>query len=152
MRIHSIKAALFFLLGAFAVNAAWAQLPDGAGKDTVMQVCGKCHDPEIVKGYHQDKGAWSHVISQMIDQGAEGTDDQFNAILAYLAKNFGPALNVNKATAKDLETQLELTAKESEAIVKYRDDKGPFKEIADLKAVPDLDYKKIEAKKDRLTF
>ena len=149
---YPIKAILLFALAAFAAGAAWAQLPEGAGKAAVMQVCSKCHDPEIIKGYHQEKSAWTHVISQMIDQGAEGTDDQFNLILDYLAKNFGPPLNVNTATAKDLETQLELTAKESEAIVKYRTDKGNFKTIADLKAVPDLDYKKIEAKKDRLAF
>ena len=68
------------------------------------------NDPEIIKGYHQDSATWSHVISQMIDQGLrrEGTDDQFNAILAYLVKNFGPPVNVNKASAKDLETKLEL--------------------------------------------
>ena len=86
---------------------------------------------------------------------AQGTDAQFNAILTYLVKNFGPEvskININKAPAKDLETQLEITAKEAEAIVKYRDEKGAFKEVDDLKKVPDLDFKKIEAKKDRLAF
>lgn len=143
---------LLAISALFLLPAAWAQLPEGNGKDVLYQVCGKCHDAEIVKGYHQDSATWSHVISQMIDQGAEGTDDQFNAVLAYLVKNFGPPVNVNKATAKDLETQLELTAKESEAIVKYRDEKGPFKAVADLKAVPDLDFKKIDAKKDKISF
>jgi DNA uptake protein ComE-like DNA-binding protein len=36
--------------------------------------------------------------------------------------------------------------------VKYRTDKGPFKTVEDLKKVPDLDFKKIEAQKDRLVF
>ena len=136
----------------FLATAAWAQLPEGPGKDATYQVCGKCHDPEIVKGYHQDSAAWQHVISQMIDQGAEGTDDQFNLILKYLAQNFGPPVSVNKATSADLQSKLGLTGKEADALVKYRTDKGPFKAIADLKAVPDLDYKKIEAKKDSISF
>ena len=63
-----------------------------------------------------------------------------------------PAVNVNKASAADLESGLALTAKEAAAIVKYRTDKGAFKAVDDLKKVPDLDFKKIEAQKDRLVF
>jgi len=139
-------------------GAAWAQLPDGPGKDITVKICGNCHNAEVVAGYHMASEGWTNTISQMIDQGAEGSEAQFNAILAYLVKNFGPAgpatapINVNKAVAKDLETGLEITSNEAAAIVKYRQEKGAFKEIADLKKVPDLDYKKIEAKKDRLTF
>jgi DNA uptake protein ComE-like DNA-binding protein len=36
--------------------------------------------------------------------------------------------------------------------VKYRTDKGSFKTLEDLKKVPDLDFKKMEAQKDRLVF
>lgn len=147
-----LRAAIAVLL--FSAVAS-AQLPDGPGKDVTEQVCGKCHDVAVVAGYHQSSQAWSDTINQMISQGAEGTDAQFNAILAYLVKNFGPAqarINVNTAPASDLEKQLEITSKEADAIVKYRTDKGAFKTIDDLKNVPDLDFKKIEAKKDRLAF
>jgi competence protein ComEA len=138
-----------------AVASAWAQLPDGPGKDVTEQVCGKCHDAAVVAGYHQGSEAWTDTISKMIDQGAEGSDAQFAAILNYLVKNFGPEnakINVNKLGAKELAAQLEVTPKEADSIVKYRDENGAFKEVADLKKVPDLDYKKIEAKKDRLAF
>lgn len=143
---------VLFVAGA----SAWAQLPDGPGKDITEQVCGKCHDVAVIAGYHQGSEAWTDTISKMIDQGAEGTDAQFAAILNYLVKNFGPPnatkINVNKLTAKELAPQLELTSKEADAIVKYRDENGAFKDIDDLKKVPDLDFKKIEAKKDRLAF
>lgn len=150
------RAALAGFLWLTAGASAWAQLPDGPGKDVTQQVCGKCHDAAVVAGYHLATEGWTDTISKMIDQGAEGTDAQFNAILQYLVKNFGPEnaskINVNKAPAKDLETQLGITTKEAESIVKYRDEKGAFKEIDDLKKVPELDFKKIEAKKDRLAF
>ena len=149
------RICLGSLLLLAAGNSAWAQLPDGAGKDVLQQVCGKCHDAAVVAGYHLGKDGWTDTISKMIDQGAEGTDAQFNAILTYLVKNFGPEttkVNINKAPSKDLETQLGITPKEADAIVKYRDEKGAFKEIDDLKKVPDLDFKKIEAKKDLLAF
>jgi competence protein ComEA len=148
-------AATIVVVWLAAGAAAWGQLPEGPGKDVTEQVCGNCHDAAVVASYHLGTDGWTDTISKMIDQGAQGTDAQFAAILNYLVKNFGPEsakININKAAAKDLETQLGITAKESEAIVKYRDEKGPFKEIADLKNVPDLDYKKIEAKKDRLAF
>ena len=61
-------------------------------------------------------------------------------------------MNVNKASAADLESGLGLTGKEAAAIVKYRTDKGAFKAVEDLKKVPDLDFKKIEAQKERLVF
>jgi competence ComEA-like helix-hairpin-helix protein len=51
-----------------------------------------------------------------------------------------------------LETGLGITAKEAAAIVTYRTDKGAFKVLDDLKKVPDLDFKKIEAQKDRIAF
>jgi len=92
----------------------------------------------------------------MIDAGAKGTEEQFNTVLEYLVKNFGPdapaPIKVNQATANELETALAITPKESVAIVEYRTERGPFQSIDDLKKVPDLDFKKIETKKDRLVF
>lgn len=61
-------------------------------------------------------------------------------------------MNVNKATAKEIETSLELAAREAEAIVKYRQDHGDFKDWDDLVKVPDIDPKKLEGKKDRISF
>lgn len=150
------KVALTFLIWGSFGAAAWAQIPDGPGKDATVKLCGNCHDVDVVKQYHLTKDGWTDTISKMIEKGAEGTDDEFNAVLNYLVKNFGPnapePINVNKATAGEFETQLEITAKEAAAIVKYRGENGPFKQIDDLKKVPDLDFKKIEAKKDRLVF
>jgi competence protein ComEA len=92
----------------------------------------------------------------MVNMGAEGSDDEYEAILVYLTKNFGPEapkpVNVNKATPVEIESTLALTRAESAAIVQYRADKGDFKSLDDLKNVPGLDFKKIEAKKARITF
>jgi competence ComEA-like helix-hairpin-helix protein len=150
------KVAIACLIWGSFGSVALAQMPDGAGRDVAVKLCGNCHDAEVVKQYHLGKDGWTDTISKMIEKGAEGTDEQFNTVLDYLVKNFGPnasnPINVNKATAGEFETQLEITAKEAAAIVKYRSEKGSFKEIDDLKKVPDLDFKKIEAKKDRLVF
>jgi len=92
----------------------------------------------------------------MVNMGAKGSDEEFSEVLDYLSKNFGPEapapVNVNKATSVDLESSLVLTKTEAAAIIQYRTAKGPFKSLDDLKNVPGLDYKKIDAKKSRITF
>ena len=61
-------------------------------------------------------------------------------------------INVNKASADDLKSGLDLSPKEAQSIVAYREHNGLFKTIDDLKKVPDLDGSKIDAKKERLSF
>src|SRR5215469_11986513 len=89
--IQIVRSGLLIACALFLPEgAAWAQLPDGPGKSVTLQICGKCHDADVVAGYHMASDGWSDTISKMIEQGAEGSEAQFNAILAYLVKNFGP--------------------------------------------------------------
>jgi len=139
----------------WAAPAIAQEFPDGPGKATTLQLCSNCHGPDVIEQHRQSRDEWVATIQKMVTSGLEGTPEQLTEILDYLTKNFGPggpAINVNKASAADLESGLSLTAKEAAAIVKYRTDKGAFKAVDDLKKVPDLDFKKIEAQKDRLVF
>ncbi len=142
--------ATFFLTFANAQE----KLPNAPGRDTMKRVCGSCHSAENVAGMAKTREEWGALVGEMAAVGAQATDDEFNEIVDYLATSFPktPKLNVNKAVAKDLETALDLSAKEAEAIVRYRAEKGSFKSIEDLEKVPGVDVKKIEAKKDRLSF
>jgi competence protein ComEA len=128
--------------------------PDGPGKDAFLKTCSKCHSPSLVIANRQDREGWENTITKMVSLGAAGTDEDFTAILDYLVKNFPPQtkINVNKATAAALENSLSLPTKEAEAIVTYRDKNGDFKSLDDLKKVPEVDAKKLDAKKDSLTF
>lgn len=88
----------------------------------------------------------------MAEMGAQASQQDFYTILAYVTKNFGPLVNVNKASAGLLESSLDLTKAEADAIVQYRSKNGDFKTIDDLKKVPGLDFSKIEAKKGSIRF
>ncbi len=137
-------------------SLALADLPTGPGHDELMKVCGKCHSAEQAVSLRQSRTGWEETVSKMVNMGAEGTDDEYEAILGYLTKNFGPEaarpVNVNKATPVEIETTLSLTRAEAAAIVQYRTDKGDFKSLDDLKNVPGLDFAKVEGKKSRITF
>jgi competence protein ComEA len=63
---------------------------------------------------------------------------------------FPPAINVNKAAAKDLEALL--TPKDAEATIQYRESKGAFKTIEDLKRFPGIDPVKLESVKQQREF
>jgi competence protein ComEA len=145
-----LSAATFFSASALA------QLAPGAGHDETVKVCGKCHAAEQAASLHQSRTGWEETIAKMVSMGSEGTDEEYEAILSYLVKNYGPEaakpINVNKATPVELEAGLSLTRAESNAVVQYRTDKGDFKSLDDLKLVPGLDFKKVEAKKARLAF
>jgi competence protein ComEA len=141
------------LLCFFAAAAAAQTLPDGPGKETFQTVCSMCHSPTAVIGQQGTKQWWQAKVTEMLQEVTDVPDSDVDAIVNYLAKNFPIIkINVNKAAAKDLETGLALTAKESEAIVSYRAANGNFKTIDDLKKVPGLDAVKMESKKDRLEF
>ena len=100
------------------------------------------------------KQEWELKVTEMLQEEPDVTREERAAIVEYLAANFKPGgkIYVNKAAAKDLETALDLSSKDAEAIVRYRNERGSFKTVDDLKKVPGLDAAKVEAKKDRLEF
>ncbi|HTZ59894.1 MAG TPA: helix-hairpin-helix domain-containing protein [Acidobacteriaceae bacterium] len=130
------------------------ELPAGPGKDTLIRVCSNCHSPDNVIANGQDRAGWEATIQKMASFGAQGSDEEFTEILDYLVKNFPAAtpVNVNKATSAQLVSGLGLTAAEADAVVAYRKQNGDFKNLDDLKKVPNVDAKKLDAKKDRLQF
>ena len=95
---------------------------------------------------------WQSVADDMKSRGADATDADFRAIVQYLAKYFGPPVHINTDAAASLQSSLGLTADEAAAIVKYRTDKGPFKEWADVMKVPGLDASKLAGLQNRIKF
>jgi hypothetical protein len=65
-------------------------LPDGAGKAIVQRMCTGCHSLKTVTSQHATKDQWSAIVQQMVSRGADGTDEEINTVVDYLAKNFPP--------------------------------------------------------------
>ena len=147
-----MRATLISIVLCLAASPAFAQLPDGPGKEQTQKVCGGCHQPERAASVRLTREGWQEVIGDMIKRGAKGSDEEFAAVLDYLAKNFlGEAprpLNINRATNIELESVAGLTRKEAAAVIAYLNKAGVCNSLDELKKVPGLDYKKIEARKD----
>jgi competence protein ComEA len=136
--------------------AAAQQLPEGPGRAEVEKMCKGCHEMARSISPRQDKDAWSHTLAKMAAFGMKGTDQEIALVVDYLAKNYPaddvPRINVNKASAIQLESGLSLRRSQAAAIIEYRTKNGDFKTLDDLKKVPLVDAAKIDAKKDRITF
>ena len=83
-RLATIAAA--FLLAA-SVQAQ--DLPNGAGKDLVMNVCTVCHEVTRITSKKKSKEEWSDTVDKMAARGAKASDEEFETIVTYLAKYFG---------------------------------------------------------------
>lgn len=133
-------------------------LPPGQGRDTLKRVCTACHDIESIPRLRYSKADWMSLVYSMKDMGADATGAEMDEIIDYLTKNFGKGeegakkTNVNKASAKDIEDGLGLTAKDSEAIVLYRMKNGDFKDAAGLAKVGGVDQAKITAAKEKIEY
>jgi competence protein ComEA len=133
------------------ISSAQDPLPEAPAKKTVENVCGGCHDVDTAIGERHDKAGWQTVIATMVNRGARASDQEFDAIIDYLAKYFG-VVNVNKAGAKEIEDALGISTEQSAAIIRYRGANGEFKDLEDLKKVPGLDAKLLDDRKDRIVF
>jgi competence protein ComEA len=122
------------------------------GKAVLERVCAKCHELETAVSQRNTRERWSAVVDDMVARGAEASDSDIEKIINYLAKNHGPRVKVNQATAQELARALEVPAGVAAAIVDYREKHGAFKTLEDLKKVPTLDGKVIDEKKDRVDF
>jgi competence protein ComEA len=154
-----LSAAAFlvspFILAARAQEASNDSLPDAPGKQTVLQTCTQCHDESRFASKRMSADDWNQLMISMQANGMQVSDADYSTVLDYFSANLNLApakINVNKATAEDLKAALSLTESEAAAIVKYRTDHGDFKTWQQVAAVDGVDAKKIEAKKDSLTF
>jgi competence protein ComEA len=157
--ISHLSIAGLAITGAMLLTAAHgasaqAQLPDGAGKDAVVRMCGTCHPVERAASVRLTREGWQDTIAKMMTLGAKGSDEDTKAVLEYLSTHYkgeaGKPLNLNTATSIDLESITMFLRKESAAWIAWRAKNGPCKTVDDLKKVPGVDFKKIEERRERL--
>ena len=150
-RSSAAIGGLAALLATSVALSSQDRFPDGPGKTDVMKVCGGCHDAEIILANLKTPGEWNETLQNMATQGAEATPEQWKLIEQYIDVHFAMVL-VNKAPPDEIQLTLDVPAEVAAAVVKYRQDKGPFKTIDDLKKVPGIEAAKVDAATSRLVF
>ena len=65
-------------------------LPDGPGKEIVLNVCTQCHDLQRVRRQRSSADGWAEILDTMLNEGAPLSAQDFPVVLRYLARNFRP--------------------------------------------------------------
>jgi competence protein ComEA len=154
-RKSSFAAAVLFSVTMHSTTAAGQEkkstLPDGPGKESLEKVCANCHEVEAVIGMRRTRIGWQQMVEDMIGRGAEGSEEEMAAVVSYLTAFFGK-VNVNTASAQELEKALDLPPKEAQAIVDYRAKNGKINDFEQLKKVPGVSADKLQAKRPLIAF
>jgi competence protein ComEA len=149
-RLYFVPALLAAAIMAAGQDAI-TQLPDGRGRDEVQKICTGCHEVGTVTGSRRTRIGWQQNVDDMVARGAEGSDEDLQAAVDYLTRYFGK-INVNTASAKDLESFLGVSEKDAEAIVSYRKQNGDLKDFTQLTKVPGVSVTTLQAKKSQIAF
>ena len=115
-------------------------------------MCSNCHALQRVTKTRFPRKFWESTVDDMVSRGAEGSEEEANAVVSYLTRNFGKAVKINDATAKQIQANLSFSASLSESIVQYRTEHGPFKTLEDLLKVPGFSAKLLEDQKKNIVF
>jgi len=153
-----VKIVCLMLMGLACVPAAdekdAARLPEGPGKEIAGKLCLDCHDSGNFRKARFSSQEWSDSVADMVERGAKGTPAEIEAVVAYLAKNFGPdsPVRINTAPFAEIKVVLGFMVAEVRALVEYREKNGDLKSFEELLKVPGMDAAKVEAQRARITF
>lgn len=92
--LFGLGTMAFLLL---AVNGQGQSLPAGKGQAEFQRICGNCHSVAIATSQRMTQAEWMGVVNDMVSRGAQGTQNELNSIVTYLAANYGK----DKAPAAD---------------------------------------------------
>ena len=99
-------AALAGIATLVVARSALAQeLPEGEGKALVQSACTQCHGIDVIVRQPRSRDDWTEVVSRMVGNGAQLSDEDYNQVIQYLATYLGtgsantPAKDSPTATA-----------------------------------------------------
>ena len=128
-----------------------AALPEGEGKAILVRACSECHDLGTVVGKRLTPKQWKDVTTDMIVRGVQAEETEIATLVEYLAQNVGH-VNVNRASEAELKTYGGFTAAEAATIAAARAKGLTFETLDDVKALPGIDSKTLDERKDRIAF
>lgn len=80
-------------------TAAGQNLPSGEAKDLLVKNCQGCHALSVITSQHKTESAWTDTVIEMRNRGAEGSDEDMEKIIHYLAANLGPGTSAPAAAS-----------------------------------------------------
>ncbi|MEG9432796.1 hypothetical protein JAO32_10825 [Terriglobus sp. ADX1] len=85
-----------------APQAASSDLPPGDGKAVVQRACTTCHTTGTISRKRATAPEWSATVDEMVNRGAELSDEEIVTVSRYLAASFPATSNPNTTTTPAL--------------------------------------------------
>ena len=131
-------------------NKGWDDLlPPGPARESVTTTCITCHGLKTVVLGRKSQPEWAKAVNDMIQRGAPVFPDEIEPMVQYLSKSFPANLpkpvNVNTATAAELQKIPGMKPDVAQHIVDARAKSGPFKGAADLERAAAIDKSDFES-------
>ena len=134
--------------------AVWTGQVTAADTDSdrkaVEAVCGRCHTTELFLKERRSWARWNELFADMVERGADGTDDQLDGVSRYFLENL-TLVNVNHSPAEELRGVLGISGDVAEAIIARREHQ-PFTDLAQLREIKGIDPNILEQRKSRILF
>src|SRR5580704_7739264 len=74
-----------------AISGQAQSLPEGKGRADFQRLCSSCHSVATATSQRMTRAEWTRAVDDMVSRGAQGTQDELNDVVTYLAANFGKA-------------------------------------------------------------
>jgi quinoprotein glucose dehydrogenase len=71
------------------LKAPGPPLPEGEGKELVVRRCTTCHGTGVFSKVRMGRVGWEDEVADMVERGAEGTEEEIRKVVDYLVKHFG---------------------------------------------------------------
>jgi len=84
-----LHADVLVALPAGVSAAARQELPDGPGKEELKKLCSGCHDLMFTVSTRETEDGWTRIVNDMRSKGADGTEEDFAKVIAYLTAHMG---------------------------------------------------------------
>ena len=94
LALGAAALGIMAIAGADLAHAQGAQprpLPPGDGRDLLATACAQCHNLSIIVSMREGSVGWRRHVYNMVTRGAQLTSPEAEAVIGYLAANFGPS-------------------------------------------------------------
>ena len=86
--------------GSAHAQVAAGGLPPGDGRDALVIACTQCHSLSVIVAMREGTSGWKRHVYNMVLRGAQLNSREADAVIAYLAANFGPGRPTRLPTRK----------------------------------------------------
>jgi len=90
MRVSRLRLLVPMFPLIMGTGALAQELPDGTGKALVQSACTQCHGIDVIVRQPRTRDEWTDVVSRMVGNGAQLSDEDYNQVIQYLATYLGP--------------------------------------------------------------